>query len=92
MRMGLVAVDRAAVHLRRPDDGEAAVLGEVDERVAQLLVAGEPEGHRQVLTRRPGRWGRTGETGQRLGGREALADVADLGPGGRLGQQGNKVG
>jgi hypothetical protein len=41
----------ASPYTWRPVVGEPAVLGEVDERVAELLVAREPEGHRHVLTR-----------------------------------------
>ena len=78
MGVGLVARPGAVVHLRRPGVRVTAVLGEVDERVAELLVAGEPERDPAVLPRLAGRWRSAGETGQRLGRREALADVADL--------------
>ena len=72
-----------AVEVGRPGVGVPAVRGEVDERVAQLLVAGEAERHRAVLPRLAGRRGGPGEAGQRLGRREALPAVADLGQQGR---------
>jgi hypothetical protein len=68
--MGLVALDRPAVHLGGPGIGEATVLGEVDQGVTQLLVAGEPEGHCTVLATLAGR--RRGAGDANLPGADAL--------------------
>ncbi len=82
-----------AKHSRRGDGGRVeavevgpptgdppgdCVLREVDEGIAELLVAGEAEGDREVLPRLPGGRCGPGEAGERLGRREALADVTDL--------------
>ena len=78
MGVGLVAGPGIVVHLRRPGVRVTAVLGEVDERVAELLVAGEPERHPAVLARLAGGRRSAGKTGQRLGRGESLSNVADL--------------
>lgn len=78
MRVGLVAGPGVVIHLRRPGVRIAAVLREVDERVAELLVAGEPERDPPVLTRLAGGRGSAGKTGKRFGRRKPLTNVADL--------------
>ena len=78
MRVGLVAGPGVVIHLRRPGIRVTAVLGEVDERVAELLVAGEPERHPAVLARLAGGRRSAGKTGKRLRRRKPLANVADL--------------
>lgn len=79
MRVRLLAVSGPLVHVGRPGVRKPAVLREIDQSVAQLLVAGEPERDRQVLSRLPGRRCRAGKAGEGLRRREPLADVADLG-------------
>lgn len=58
--------------------GVAGVTGEVAHGVAQLLVAGPAEADRPGLARLACGWGDTGQAGQRRGGWEAGAAVADL--------------
>jgi hypothetical protein len=62
----------------------SGVVGEVDQDVAQLLVAGRPEPDRAGLARGAGDWGDAAKGGQGVVVGEAGADVADLGqqPGG----------
>lgn len=75
-----------------------AVVGEVDDRVAQLLVAGEPERDRVELAGPAGGGRDPGQGGERVVGGEPVARVTDLGEQGRgthdpaLGQRGEDVG
>jgi hypothetical protein len=62
-----------------PGGGVAAVVGEVDDRVAQLLVAREPERDRVQLPGAAGGGRDPGQGGQRVVGGEASAGVTDLG-------------
>src|SRR6266536_685570 len=61
-----------------PGAGVAAVGGEVDDRLAQLLVAGPAEADLGVAAGLAGRGRGAGERGQAVGGGEAAAGVADL--------------
>ena len=79
MGMALATLTGPAVEVGGPGVRPAAVLREVDERLAQLLVAGEAERHRPVLAGLAGRGRGPGQTGERLGRGEPLAAVADLG-------------
>ena len=67
------------VEVSRPGVVVAGVTGEVHDRGAQLLVTGKAEHDLLVLARLPGRWGRPGQGGQRLGVGEPGPAVADLG-------------
>src|SRR5215813_930926 len=68
----------------RPRVVVAGAVGEVADRVAELLADGPAEGDGLVLAGLAGRWGGSGQADQRLGFGELRPAVADLGeqPGG----------
>src|SRR5512133_2503966 len=69
----------AGVEVGGPWVGVAAVTGEVADRVAELFVGAPAEADDLDLAGLAGRGGDTGEAGQRVGGGEPAAGVADLG-------------
>jgi tetratricopeptide (TPR) repeat protein len=73
------ACDGVVVEPGGPGAGAAGVAGEVGDGVAELLVAGPPEPDGADLAGLAGGGGDPGQAGQRFGGREAGAAVADLG-------------
>src|ERR1700736_5097784 len=77
--MVVAAGDGAAVEIGRPDVGVAGVAGEVGDCVAQLFVAGPAESDRAHLAGLSSGGGDASEAGQRFGGGESGAAVADLG-------------
>ncbi len=96
--MVVAAGEGLAVELVGPGVGAAAVAGEVADGVAQLFVGGPAEADGAVLARLAGGGCDAGQAGQRVGGGEAGAAVADLGQqpsgahGARAGQAGEDVG
>ncbi len=74
---------RLVVEVGGPGVGVAGVAGEVHDGLAQLLVAGEPEGDGLVLAGLAGGRRRPGQAFQRGAVGEALAAVAQLGQQGR---------
>jgi hypothetical protein len=80
----VTSVTGAVVQVGGPGVGQAGVGGEVGDGVAQLFVAGPAEPDDAALAGLSGRGCGAGQAGQRLGGRESGAAVADLGeqPGG----------
>ena len=74
----------AWVEVGGPGVGVVGVAGEVDDGAAELFVHGPAEGDDLDLAGLAGRGCGAGQAGQRLGGREPSAGVADLGqqPGG----------
>ena len=87
----------AVVEVGGPGVGAAGVAGEVGDGVAELFVAGPAEADGADLAGLPGGGCGAGEAGQRFGGGESGAAVADLGeePGGAdgagAGQRGEDV-
>ena len=84
--MGVVVSAGAgsAVEVGGPGVGVAAVAGEVAERVAELFVRAPAEADDLDLAGLAGGGCDPGQAGQRVGGGEPAAGVADLGeqPGG----------
>jgi hypothetical protein len=80
-RRGVVVASGAGtvVEVGGPGVGAAGVAGEVGDRVVELLVAGPAEADGSQLAGLAGRGCRTGQAGQRFGGGETGAAVADLG-------------
>src|ERR1035438_5654395 len=77
--MGVPAGSMLVVEAVCPRVGTHRVLGEVEDGVAQLLVAGPAEGDHVQLARAPRRGHRAGEGGQGFRAGEAGSAVADLG-------------
>ena len=77
----------ALVEVFGPGVGSAAVSGEVAQCVAEFFVGGPAEGDGFCFAGLAGRGGDSGQAGQRVGGGEPAAGVADLGeqPGGAQG-------
>jgi hypothetical protein len=67
------------VEVGGPEGGVSAVGGEVAYGVAELLIGGPAEGDGTDFAGLAGGGGDPGEAGQRIGGGEAAAGVADLG-------------
>jgi len=90
----MAAVSRSAVEVLGPGVGQSGVAGELDHRVAQLLVHAPPERDHRDLAGLSGGGSDPGQTGQRLGGGEPSAGVADLGeqPGGAHGAGAREAG
>ena len=88
----------ALVEVGGPGVGVVGVAGEVDDGAAELFVDGPAEGDDFDLAGLLGRGCGAGQAGQRFGGGEPAAGVADLGqePGGAdgagLGQRGEDRG
>src|SRR5579875_1795833 len=73
------SVAGSLVEVGGPGVGVARVAGEGGDGVAQLFVAGPSEGDGSQFARLSGGGGGAGEAGQRFGGGELGAAVADLG-------------
>src|SRR5580704_5298846 len=84
VRVVVAAGDGLVVELGGPGAGAAGVAGEVGDGIAELLVAGPAEPDGADLAGLAGGRCRSSQAGQRFGGGEAGAAVADLGeqPGG----------
>ena len=74
----VAAGEGAVVQVGGPGVGSPGVAGEVADGVAKLFVAGPSESDRAYLAGLSGRGGDTGQAGQRFGGWESGAAVADL--------------
>src|SRR5712691_13184142 len=79
VRVGVALRDRTLADPARPRRVMAGVVGEVDARCAELLVAGPPEAHDPALSRGTGDRSGAGEGHEALRVGEPLPRVADLG-------------
>jgi hypothetical protein len=79
-RVGVIAaaLERPPVHIGCPDRALSRVVGKTRQGLAQFVIAGPPEGHRTMLSRRVGNRRNAGERSEVFGGLKSFAIATKL--------------